>query len=483
MGGTVTRDHVLTLFAQTTPTGIDRVFATANEALAIDEEDDLRVDADVAVIDTGTDDHEDLDVVQRTDCATQKQGTFECVDDVGEDYDGHGTHVAGTIGAIDNDKGVVGVAPGARIWSVRVYLFTPPIELFESSAVAGVDWVTAARQDEDPENDIEVANMSFGCHETVEPKCPSGLPALDSAITSAVEEGVVMVAAAGNSAINAEGTHPASHPDVIAVSALEDFDGMPGEGKDPLASFSNFGSAVDAAAPGVSILSTVPGDGYGFKSGTSMASPHVAGAAAILAAHDKPESKADVEAIRETIVEAGNFGWEDTSGDGIKEPLLDVGDEAVFDPTPLPAWGIAPTPNVAGGPNQLTDVSCTSSSFCFASAYFTLGTTWAYGLAWNGSNWANWGGPPENGALQLNAASCTSTTSCTAVGNQTVSGGRVLTRALHWDGEGWSYENTENAPGAEENRLAGVSCVSTDCKAVGSYTDGGDTSNLALHSP
>lgn len=489
----VTPDHVLSFFAQSTPTGIGRIFAPANETLAINEEDDIRVDADVAVIDSGVDAHEDLDVVGRTDCATLKEGKFECVNGTGADYLGHGTHVAGTVGALDNGVGVVGVAPGARIWSVRVSL-TGSVELFESSAVAGVDWVAATRQDEDPENDIDVANMSFGCYEAV--NCPSGLPVLDEAITEAVADGVVMVAAAGNFGhfgIQANETHPAAHPDVITVSALADTDGAPGAGgpgtcndnfppgatrtyaDDSLAFFSNWGSAVDVAAPGGCILSTYPGGEYKTSSGTSMAAPHVTGAAAILAAQDQPESKEDAEAIRETIVEEGNSGWEDTSADEIQEPLLDVSDESVFDPTATEKWALQKPLNPGSGDRLLFDVACdqTATGDCTAVGRYTVaGAATPLVQRFTEGSWELQTAAEPAGVTQsaFDGVACPSASSCIAVGAYETASPGLLTLAEHWNGSSWSVGSTPNPKGSTANFLVGIGCSSTNaCTAVG-YT-------------
>lgn len=304
----------------TIPTGIKRTFASSNKALSIDGNDNLRASVDVAVIDTGIDyEHPDLNVVARANCIT---GT--CVENSGTDGYSHGTHVAGTIGAIDNGTGVVGIAPGARLWGVKV--LNDSGFGYESWIVAGVEWVTKHAKE------VEVANMSLGCG--------CSMPALDTAINASIEAGVVYVVAAGNSATDAKYFSPASNPNVITVSALADYDGSSG-GKgsascqnygldDRLASFSDYGASVEIAAPGVCILSTEPNKKYGYKSGTSMASPHVAGAAAVLASLSNPGSKKDVEAIRETLIKAGNKGWTDTSGDGVQEPLLDVSSEATF---------------------------------------------------------------------------------------------------------------------------------------------------------
>ncbi|HET8862223.1 MAG TPA: S8 family serine peptidase [Solirubrobacterales bacterium] len=281
-----------------------------------------------------------MNVVGRANCVPVGENplTEECISGQGVDGDGHGTHVAGIVGALDNNKGVVGIAPGVRLWAVRA--LNNNGSGAESWIVAAVDWVTATRGDEDSENDVDVANMSLSCG------CP--LPALDEAIEASTEAGVVYVVAAGNSASDAKAFSPASNPDVITVSALADYDGKVGEEAEPkcngsdysesgyddtLATFSNYGKDVDIAAPGVCIHSTYKGGGYAYMSGTSMASPYVAGAAALLAAKDEPEDLKDVEAIRERLIEEGNLEWEDDSGDGQQEPMLDIGRIATEPPT------------------------------------------------------------------------------------------------------------------------------------------------------
>jgi subtilisin len=331
----VVADGLVEAQEQTVPTGIARAFAAANKNLDIDGVDDHRIDVDVAVIDSGTSNtHPDLNVVARTDCSNGTELSAKCVDESGTDPTGHGTHVAGTIGAIDNGIGVVGVAPGARIWAVKV-LETGPN--WTSEIVAGMDWVTGKRKDENPANDIEVANMSLGCAVT---ECSATM--LDEAVIRMVAAGVVAVVSAGNKNADAKGYAPANSASALTVSAIADYDGKP-EGKgsiappcenlgldDQRASFSNYGAGIDVAAPGVCIYSTLATGGYGYKNGTSMAAPEVAGAAAVLAAQDPPKSKADVEEIEEAIEKAGNLNWTDTSGDGTKEPLLDMSNELTF---------------------------------------------------------------------------------------------------------------------------------------------------------
>jgi subtilisin family serine protease len=316
-------DVIYQLDAQVVPTGVRRIFADTNPNLDIDGVDDVRIDVDVAVIDSGIMAHPDLNVVSRANCST---GT--CVTGTGNDDNGHGTHVSGTIGAIDNNDGVVGVAPGARLHSVKVC--NAAGQCPNSAIVAGVDYVTARA------STIEVANMSLGG--------PGTNTALAQAITRSVDAGVVYAVAAGNDHQNAAGFSPANHPDVITVSALADSNGTPGGGggapscrptsqDDVLADFSNFGTSVEVAAPGVCILSTWNDGGLNTISGTSMASPHVAGAAAILASGTRdPQNRAQVLAIRQRIVSTGNLNWTDNSGDGVKEPLLDVHDATQFPP-------------------------------------------------------------------------------------------------------------------------------------------------------
>lgn len=316
----LTSDRVVTVSsreqqpAQSRPTGIERIGVA-------DLEGELAraaaaAEVDVAVLDTGIDDsHPDLNVAGGVDCSggvTQR------------DHNGHGTHVAGTIGAHDNEIGVVGVVPGARLWAVKV-LDDAGFGTW-SSVLCGIDFVTANA------STIRVANMSFGGPGSDDGACGAiNHDALHKAICASVAAGVTYVAAAGNGGVDASGTVPASYDEVITVSALTDFDGLSGGGARPscvedqddsFANFSNYGPDVDLIAPGVCIESTWTGGGYRTLSGTSMAAPHVAGAAALLVSFAPETAPAR---IKETLLRAGTLLWSNADDpDGIKEPLLNV---------------------------------------------------------------------------------------------------------------------------------------------------------------
>ncbi|MGH8992143.1 MAG: S8 family serine peptidase [Acidimicrobiia bacterium] len=313
------------------PAGIDRINADLSVTAAIDGADRPRVDADVAVLDTGIDkDHPDLNVAGGHNCASGRGF---------DDKLGHGTHIAGIVGAIDDGRGVVGVAPGVRLWAVRV--LDEEGRGTTKELLCGVDWVTSTRLDADPDNDIEVANLSLGGEGGDDGSCGQiDGDLLHQAICKSVAAGVTYVVAAGNDSADAARYTPAAYDEVITVSALADSDGRAGslggppscrdDADDSLANFSNHGSDVDMIAPGVCILSSVPVDGrvpnspsgYGTLTGTSFAAPHVAGAAALwLASHPGAEPAQ----VRQALMAAGSSDWDAAEDlDGVKEPLLDV---------------------------------------------------------------------------------------------------------------------------------------------------------------
>lgn len=206
------------------------------------------------VIDTGVDlDHPDLNVDQGCSANFAARGK-----DSPDDGHGHGTHVAGTIAALDNSQDVVGVAAGARICAVRV-LDNSGRGSYEG-VMNGVNYVAANGSAGD------VANMSLGG-----PATAAG-DALEGAIASAAAGGIKFALAAGNDGDHANNHSPAklNAPNVYTISAVGSNDCMP--------SWSNYGNPpVDFAEPGVGILSTARGGGTKTMSGTSMATPHAAG--------------------------------------------------------------------------------------------------------------------------------------------------------------------------------------------------------------
>lgn len=298
---------------QSIPTGVMRIGTLASTTAGIDGVDD-RVNADVAVLDGGVDaTHPDLNVVGTVSC----NGKFTAT--------GHATHVAGTIGALDNATGVVGVAPGARIWSVQVLDAHGNGTL--STIICGVDWVTAHA------DVIDVANMSLAAGGSDDGACGTvNGDALHMAICSATSAGITFAVAAGNFSVDASLAIPAAYDEVITVSAISDYDGLAGGlgvqgcGKTPspddtFAPYSDFGADVDIAAPGTCIASTWRNGKYQESTGTSMASPHVAGAAALYRALHPYDAPATVRAALVALREQGAVTGDP---DGFAEGVLDV---------------------------------------------------------------------------------------------------------------------------------------------------------------
>lgn len=237
----------------------------------------------VAVIDTGIQSgHPEF----RGRLAVQRD--FVADDAIAEDPDGHGTHVAGTIGAGTGNG--AGVASGAFASSLVIGKF---IGANGSGTVANeIDAIVWAVN-----NGSHVINMSFGA--------PGYVQAEQDAVTYAANRGVVSVAAAGN-ANSSVPEYPAAYPNVMAVAATDS--------SDRRASFSNFGSYVDVAAPGVDIMSTVPG-GYARYSGTSMSTPHVSALAALLRNQGKNRATI-ISSIQGTAVDLGAAGRDPYYGAG-----------------------------------------------------------------------------------------------------------------------------------------------------------------------
>ena len=237
----------------------------------------------IAVVDTGVDyTHPDISGNYLKDEEGNPIGKdFINNDDDPRDDHGHGTHCAGTIGGVgDNTIGVTGVC-----WKVSIMAVKCLSSSGQGSAETVADSIEWAAR-----NGADVISMSLGSSQ------PSSV--VEDAVNFAYGEGVVLVAAAGNSASSAK-HYPAAYDKVIAVAATDK--------NDKRASFSQYGSWIDVAAPGVDILSTIPGNKeYDTKSGTSMACPHVAGLAGLLLSKNPNLSNSEVRDILRSTTDTIN---------------------------------------------------------------------------------------------------------------------------------------------------------------------------------
>jgi subtilisin len=293
----VERNGEMEALAETTPWGIDRTDADVAHANG-----DTGDGADVAIIDTGIDsDHPDAEHLLGkgrafVDCGTG--GVFGCFlygnnnacNEPWDDDNDHGTHCAGIAAAVDDSDGVVGVGPDVTLHAAKVLDCAGSGSY--SDIAAGIEWTA--------DQGYDVASMSLG---------GSASSTVNEAVEYAASKGVTLVAAAGNDGPCTDCvSYPAAYPEVIAVSATDC--------SDDLADFSSQGPEVELAAPGADIYSTVP-SGYDTFSGTSMACPHVSGAAGQLAAEGYSRSE-----IRSTVKNnAEDVGLGDNEGG---TGLLDV---------------------------------------------------------------------------------------------------------------------------------------------------------------
>lgn len=233
-------------FAETIPVGVNQVKAPA--AWPSSQGEGIKV----FICDTGIDsDHPDLVSNLRTG------KSFVPTESSTEDFHGHGTHCAGTVAAATNNSQIVGVAP---------YAYLYPVKVLSSSGSGNWSWLIAALDWIMDKKGARVASMSLG---------GGGAPqALADMCEAAYDDGVLLVAAAGNSGPgNNTVGFPAKYPHVMAISAVDS--------SDVIAGFSSRGPEIEVCAPGVSIISTTRGGGTGPMSGTSMACPHVSGVAAL----------------------------------------------------------------------------------------------------------------------------------------------------------------------------------------------------------
>jgi len=215
------------------------------------------------------------------------------------DDNGHGSHVAGTVAALNNSVGVVGVGPAINLYAIKVLNANGSGYL--SDIIEGLQWAIS--------NNMQVVNLSLGAS--------TGNQSFHDAIIATKNAGIVVVAAAGNSGGSV--IYPAAYPEAIAVSAIDS--------SNIIASWSSRGPEVDLAAPGVSIYSSYKGTAYATLSGTSMASPHVAGAVALVLSTPVGAYDSDSDGVwdpsevqtklQATAVDLGSGGFDNLYGYGL----------------------------------------------------------------------------------------------------------------------------------------------------------------------
>jgi subtilisin family serine protease len=284
----------------------------------------------VAVVDTGID-------YTHPDLSANFVGGFDFVNNDPDPMDdhGHGTHIAGIIAAMDDDNGVIGVAPEAALYGIKVLGSAGSGSW--SGVIAGIEWAT--------DNGIQVTNNSYSGG--VDPGT-----IVKAAFDNSYALGVLHIASAGNSG-NCDGTGettrwPARYPSVVATTATDS--------RDLRACFSSTGLDVELSAPGVSVNSTYLGGGYRFLSGTSMASPHVVGSAALVIGNGTTTNVEVRQVLVDTANDLGPEGFDPLYGYGLIDPV-----EAVDGAPP-------PSPHPPNTPPEVTITSPPDGSV------FTSGT-------------------------------------------------------------------------------------------------------------
>lgn len=368
---------------ETLPLGVERIDAWTFTGDGAYQAGFRGTGARIAVLDTGIDlDHPDLAA------SIDNASGLNCLNSSlpPNDGHGHGTHVAGIAAAPLNGVGVVGVAPEAQL--VAIKMFDDTGNSSEALALCALDRVVALNTDGTEANDIDVANMSWGQHRDWG-TCAAD--PLHGAICAAKAAGVTLVAGAGNDARDGGKFVPAAFFEVISVSGLADFDGKPGrlggcqlvpslgwyECDDSFAFFSDYGPAVDVMAPAVNVYSTFAGGGYQVLDGTSMATPHVAGVAALMAAADADLTPSEARTALMMSGECPNGAWADADGtagcsgqgtwpddpDGIAEALVNAlrAAQAVSStpPPPPPDPTVPLTPSLTSATGGASSVTLT----------------------------------------------------------------------------------------------------------------------------
>jgi hypothetical protein len=273
-------------------------------------------------------------------------------DDVGV-CDGHGTHVAGTVAAQDNGIGVVGVAPNVSLYAIKVFFdFSGQCAAYTSTQITALQWAVSQH--------IRVVNASIG----------GGFSsAYQTAVDQAAAAGTFLVAAAGNDNGGAV-EYPGAYPSAIAVSSLSTSNAR--------SSFSSAGPQVWVGAPGENVESTLPGGGYGYKSGTSMATPHVTGTVALLVQKNPNITLAGVrQALQTGALDIDAPGFDNNTGWGLDRASFALG------------GGTAPL-TIAVAPGARSATVQQGSAAPSDNAAVTLSGTNASTTAWTATHKTSW---------------------------------------------------------------------------------------------
>ncbi|MCU1427278.1 MAG: serine protease [Actinomycetia bacterium] len=318
----VTRERTFaaTHVPQVTTRAIRRVGGDASSTISGDGSG--TVAANIAVLDTGIDGRsDDLNIGGGYNCFKPLHPSTKAM----RDPNGHGTFVAGVAAAIDNGIDVVGIAPGASVWSIRV--LNSNGNGTTRTVLCGLDWAIATRTDTDPANDITVVNMSLGGPGTDDGACGTlNHDPVHQAVCSAAAHGIVVVAGAGNDSAPLESFIPATYSEVLTATGIQDTDGQPGAsgpnsldpgcdmpiGDDVAASFSNYATSAGdlnhmLAAPATCVSSLGTDNRVAVGYGTSFATPNIAGVAALCIAHGDCAGLTPAQIIDKLVTDAAAY--------------------------------------------------------------------------------------------------------------------------------------------------------------------------------
>jgi subtilisin family serine protease len=348
------------------PWGIPQV--TAPAAWALGGSAAYGAGVKVAYLDSGADlGHPDLVFAGGYNPVTNSTASSAWADDIAP-CNGHGTHIAGTIAGRHNDFGVVGVAPEVSLYPIKVFEnLSGSCLAYTSSQISGLNWAV--------NQGIRVVSVSIGG--------TSGSSSYQSAISSAASKGTYLVAAAGNNGSSTM-TYPGNYQDVISVASLDAGNNH--------SSWSNYGPNLYISAPGESILSTMPGGSYGYKSGTSMATPHVAGVVALLLARYPGISRSELlTRLQQGALDLGAAGRDDVYGWGLAR-AREAMDDIQAPPPPPPPPPPAPVPlALSVSPTSRSDSAEAGSALLHPdSATVSLSGDGASTAAWTATNGAAW---------------------------------------------------------------------------------------------